>query len=110
MGIRTILLKPLFKYLNNCEYFWPSNGVDNWMRSNTDIRPDKFYRHQHELLAVDTDGANKISADRTYYYSNNEYFDAFRAPSQTLKEVLPHDIFLRLTKETFDRILKLGYT
>ena len=106
MAIRTRILKSLIPYLYDCATFWPSNAVDNWMRTKVGkICSNKFYTHPYELEAVDTDGYNKISSDRTGYYENKAYRHPFRAPTQRLEDVLPPDIYSRLTQMTFNRIL-----
>jgi hypothetical protein len=108
-GVRTAVLKPFFKLFFDCSYHWPSMGVDNWMKSLGNIRPNKFYRHEQELLSLYTDGANKISNTRSSYYSNKEYTIPFCAPTQTVEDILPLDVHSQLRELTFRKILEEPY-
>ena len=80
---------------------WPSAGIDSWVKSQADKTSTKQYRHQEALDGLCTDGANKISGvinvagDRRKMYCNG-YTSPFRESTQTVEDILPADIILKL--------------
>ena len=89
MGTKTSIMKKL-------KGPWPEKYIDNWIRSQQNIKPR--YRHNLPLMGLHTDGANKISISRKNLYRKGKYGVHFNPPQQKIEDIIPVDILTKLNR------------
>lgn len=100
VNLTSLFMATKTKFIKKLKGPWPKIAIDNWIRSQVDIKPR--YRYDKPVLGIHTDGANKISIERKSRYSKNKYGRMFVAPKQELNEIL--------TSELIDKVKKFNKT
>lgn len=86
------------EYIKRLSGPWPKKGIDNWIRRQIKIEPR--FAIDDLTLGIHTDGANKISKERSAMYaeleSSKNLNKIWGKPEQNLEDIIPDDIIKKL--------------